>query len=312
VPTATVYPQILAQEIGININPQGILQVIPSVASYMGGDIVAGILACGLTDRPEVKCLIDVGTNGEIAIGNNEWIVCCSASAGPAFEGGGLEYGMRAAKGAIKQFRIDDNRIVYKTIGNDKPRGICGSGLIDIIYELTRNKIIGQDGKFQQTDNDRIVIVDDDPAFIIAHPEETETGQGIKIYQSEIGNLIKSKAAVFAAFKSLLDYVGVTFNELDTIYVAGGFGSSLDITKAIAIGLLPDIDINKIQFIGNSSVMGARMALVSAQAFEKTIDIAQKMTNIELSNYLPFMNEFIAALFIPHTNTELFPSVHFS
>lgn len=312
VPTATVYPQILAQEIGVNINPQGILQVIPSVASYMGGDIVAGILACGLTDRPEVKCLIDVGTNGEIAIGNNEWIVCCSASAGPAFEGGGLEYGMRAAKGAIKQFIINNNRIMYKTIGNDKPRGICGSGLIDIIYELTRNRIIGQDGKFQQTDNDRIVTVDDDPAFIIAHPEETETGQGIKIYQSEIGNLIKSKAAVFAAFKSLLDYVGVTFNELDSIYVAGGFGSSLDITKAIAIGLLPDIDINKIQFIGNSSVMGARMALVSAQAFEKAIDIAQKMTNIELSNYLPFMNEFIAALFIPHTNTELFPSVHFS
>jgi len=312
VPTATIYPQIIAKEIGININPQGILEVIPSVASYVGGDIVAGVLACGLADKPEIKCLIDVGTNGEIAIGNNEWIVCCSASAGPAFEGGGTRNGMRATKGAIEKLEITNGQVTYKTIGRAKPRGICGSGLIDAIYELVRNNIIGPDGKFDLSRNDnRLVAEEDDPSYILAFPEETETGQAITIYESEIANLIKSKGAVFAAIKSLTDYVGLTFEQLDTIYVAGGFGSSLNIPKAIAIGLLPDIDTQRIQFIGNSSVMGARMALLSAPAFEKAIDIAKKMTNIELSGYSPFMNEFVAALFLPHTDKSLFPSVRY-
>jgi len=312
VPTATIYPQILAKEIGIGINPQGIVEVMPSVASYVGGDIVAGVLACGLADKQEVQCLIDVGTNGEIAIGNNDWIVCCSASAGPAFEGGGSKWGMRATKGAMEKIEIKDGQVTYETISKAKPRGICGSGLIDAIYELARNKIIGQDGKFNLSlNNQRIITEDNEPRYILAFPEETEAGQAITIAESEISNLIKSKGAVFAAMKSLIDYVGLTFDQLDTIYVAGGFGSSLNIPKAIAIGLLPDIETRKIQFIGNSSVMGARMALLSAPALEKAINIAKKMTNIELSNYLPFMNEFVAALFLPHTDSSLFSSVHY-
>jgi len=310
VPTATIYPQVSTGELGIEINPQGILEIIPSVASYVGGDIVADILACGLADKPEVKCLIDVGTNGEIAIGNNEWIVCCSASAGPAFEGGGARSGMRAARGAIEKIVIDNGQVKYKTIGKTKARGICGSGLIDAIYELVRNGIIGQEGKFHHSiDSNRLVTDSDDPYYILAFPEETDTGEAISISESEIANLIKSKGAVFAAIKSLADYVGLTFEQLDTIYVAGGFGSSLNIKKAIAIGLLPDINPKRIQFIGNGSVMGARMALLSAPAFEKTLDIAKRMTNIELSNYAPFMDEFVASLFLPHTNGNLFPSV---
>jgi len=312
VPTATVYPQILAKEIGVNINTDGILEVMPNVASYVGGDIVAGVLACGLTDKQEVQCLIDVGTNGEIAIGNNEWIVCCSASAGPAFEGGGSKWGMQATKGAIEKLEIRDGEVIYETIGKAKARGICGSGLIDCIYELVRNKIIGQEGKFNLSLKDRRIIVEDsEPQYILAFPEEAETGEAITITESDIGNLIKSKGAVFAAMKSLVDYIGLTFDQLDTIYIAGGFGTSLNVPKAIAIGLLPDIDPQKIQFIGNSSVTGARMALLSAPTFEEAISIANKMTNIELSNYLPFMNEFVAALFLPHTDSKLFPSVHY-
>jgi uncharacterized 2Fe-2S/4Fe-4S cluster protein (DUF4445 family) len=312
VPTASIYPQILARDIGVDINPQGILEVMPSVASYVGGDIVAGALACGLADKEEVQCLVDVGTNGEIAIGNNDWIVCCSASAGPAFEGEGSKWGMRGTRGAIEKIKIEDGQVNYATIGKAKPRGICGSGLIDAIYELAMNGVVGQDGKLNQSLSDkRIIVEDNDPRYILAFPEETETGEAITISESEIGNLIKSKGAVFAAMKSLVDYVGLTFDQLNTIYIAGGFGSSLDIPKAIAIGLLPDIDPQKIQFIGNSSVMGARMALLSAPAFEKAINIAKKTTNIELSNYLPFMDEFIAALFLPHTDTGLFPSVHY-
>ena len=312
VPTTTVYPQVYARELGIKINHEGILETAPSIASYVGGDIVAGVLACGMADKPEIRCLIDVGTNGEIVIGNNEWLVCCSASAGPAFEGGGAKSGMRATRGAIEKITIQDGEVSYETIGKAKPRGICGSGLIETIYELVRNNIIEQHGKFNvSADNPRLVVENGEPAYIIAYSSETETGRIISISESEIANLIKSKGAVFAAIKSLADYVGLSFEQLETIYVAGGFGSSLNIAKAIAIGLIPDIDVKRIRFIGNSSLTGARLSLTSIDAFEKSLKIARRMTNIELSNYTPFMNEFIAALFLPHTDARLFPSVHY-
>ena len=313
VPTTTVYPQIFAREIGIEINPEGILEVAPSIASYVGGDIVAGVLACGMADKPEIRCLIDVGTNGEIVIGNNEWLVCCSASAGPAFEGGGARNGMRATMGAIEKIEINNGSVAYETIGKSKPRGICGSGLIDAVYELVRNNIIEPHGKFNESvKSDRLVQIDGELRYIFAWSDETETGKAISISESEIANLIKSKGAVFAAIKSLVDYVGLSFDQLESIYVAGGFGSSLNIPKAIAIGLIPDIDIKHIQFIGNSSLTGARLALTSIAAFENSLKIARRMTNVELSNYTPFMNEFIAALFLPHTNAKLFPSVKYS
>ena len=262
VPTTTVYPQIFAREIGIEINPEGILEVAPSIASYVGGDIVAGVLACGMADKPEIRCLIDVGTNGEIVIGNNEWLVCCSASAGPAFEGGGARNGMRAVKGAIETIEINDGEVFYQTIGKAKPRGICGSGLIDAVYELVRNHIIEPHGKFNDAvKSKRLVKVDGELRYIFAFPEETETGQSISLSESEIANLIKSKGAIFAAIKSLVDYVGLSFDQLENIYVAGGFGSSLNIPKAIAIGLIPDIDVKRIQFIGNSSLTGAQAGI---------------------------------------------------
>jgi uncharacterized 2Fe-2S/4Fe-4S cluster protein (DUF4445 family) len=310
VPTAAVYPQIPAREIGIRIHPTGILETLPSVASYVGGDIVAGVLACGMTEHPEVKVLIDIGTNGEIAIGNNEWLVCCSASAGPAFEGGGTRCGMRAARGAIEKVQIQDGRLTYQTIGHGRPKGICGSGLIDCIYELVRNKIIGQDGKFNRDLKDpRLGFTDAIPEYLVAPAGETESGEPIVISESDIDNLIKSKGAVFAAIKSLVDYIGIRFDQIHTFFVAGGFGNFLNIPKAVAIGLLPDIPVERMQFIGNSSLTGARMCLLSEAAFERCINISRSMTNIELSNYQPFMDEYIAALFLPHTEQRLFPSV---
>ncbi|MBW2027520.1 MAG: DUF4445 domain-containing protein [Deltaproteobacteria bacterium] len=312
VPAADVYPQILAREIGIHIDPSGILETIPSVASYVGGDIVSGVMACGIPDRPEVRGLIDIGTNGEIAIGNNEWLVCCSASAGPAFEGGGTRCGMRATRGAIEKVEISDGHLHYQTIGNARPRGICGSGLIDCIYELVRNEIISADGKFSRDRTDpRLTYQDDVPQYTIASGDETEDGRPIVITEPDIGNLIKSKGAVFAAIKSLMDYIGLEFSQLETLYVAGGFGSYLDIDKAVSIGLLPDIPREKIRFVGNSSLAGARLCLLSESALEKCLNISRSMTNIELSIYQPFMNEYIAALFLPHTDRKLFPSVRY-
>ena len=312
VPTACVYPRISARDIGIEINKNGILETLPSVAAYVGGDIVAGVMSCGITDHNEIRALIDIGTNGEIAIGNNEWILTCSASAGPAFEGGGTKCGMRAAKGAIERIIISGGQLKFTTIGNIKPRGICGSGLIDCIYELVKNGIINANGKFHGDLKDpRVTFEDTIPQYTIAYAEETEAGKAIVITESDIDNLIKSKGAVFAAFKSLIDYVGLGFDDLETIYIAGGFGNFLNIPKSISIGLLPDIAHKKIRFVGNSSLTGARMCLLSESSLEKCISISRAMTNIELSNYHPFTHEYIAALFLPHTDRRLFPSVDF-
>jgi uncharacterized 2Fe-2S/4Fe-4S cluster protein (DUF4445 family) len=312
VPTVNLYPQVRAAEIGLDIHPEGILEVVPGVASYVGGDIVAGIIACGIADRPEIRVLIDVGTNGEIAIGNNEWLVCCSASAGPAFEGGGIKHGMRATRGAIEKLIISDGRVQYKSIGKGKVNGICGSGLIDCLYEFARNHLIDGAGKFHSVHQDeRFVEKDGEARFILVPAGETETGREIVITQADISHLIRSKGAVFAAIKSLMDYVGLKFKEIATFYVAGGFGSYLDIPKAIGIGLLPDIDPDRIRFVGNSSLMGARMCLLSSHAMERALQVARSMTNIELSNYQPFMDEYVAAMFLPHTDRRLFPSVDY-
>ena len=312
VPTANVYPQVRAREIGIDIHPEGVVELVPGVASYVGGDIVAGIIACGIADRPETRVLIDVGTNGEIAVGNNEWMVCCSASAGPAFEGGGIKHGMRATRGAVEKVIISDGQVRYKTIGKAKPRGICGSGLIDCLHEFARNHIIDGEGKFHRSSHDgRVVEKDGVLHYVLVPGGETENGKEIVISQSDLSHLIRSKGAVFAAIKSLMDYVGLKFEEIETFFVAGGFGSYLDIPKAVGIGLLPDIDRSKIQFIGNSSLMGARMCLLSSHTMERAAQIAKNTTNIELSNYQPFMDEYVAAMFLPHTDRKLFPSVDY-
>lgn len=312
VPTARTFPQILAEQIGIHINPRGILETVPAVASYVGGDIIAGVLASGIAEQEEVRGLIDIGTNGEIAIGNRDWLVCCSASAGPAFEGGGTRCGMRAKKGAIEKIEISGSGLKYETIGNAKPMGICGSGLIACIYELVKNGVIGPDGKFHRTrKDDRLIIEDNIPQYIIAYANETETGTDMVITETDIDNLIKSKGAVFAAIKSLLDYIDLGFDQIETFYVAGGFGNFLDVPKSIAIGLLPDLPHEKIKFIGNSSLTGARMCLLSEKAFETCTNIAHSMTNIELSTHQPFTDDYIAALFLPHTDRKLFPSVDY-
>lgn len=310
VPTAKIFPQINISDVSIHINPNAVMETLPAVASYVGGDIIAGIISCRIADRPEIRVLIDVGTNGEIAIGNNEWLVCCSASAGPAFEGGGISSGMRATRGAVQKIKIEDGRLYYETIGKAKPRGICGSGLIDCLSALVTNQIIDSDGKFGDVSkSERIIEKDGELQFIIAYSHETESGKDLTITESDIINIIRSKAAVFAAIKSLINYVGFNFDDIHTFYVAGGFGTYLNIPNAISIGLLPDIDVNKIQFVGNSSLMGARIGLLSVHALDRAAKIAAGMTNIELSTHQPFMDEYVGAMFLPHTDRSLFPSI---
>lgn len=309
IPTASRFPEVLAADIGLQGHPAARLHCLPCVGSYVGGDITAGVLACSMTDSPALSILIDVGTNGEIVIGNNEWLVCCSASAGPAFEGSGTKCGMRATKGAVQKFSVRGEQVRYECIGGDAACGICGSGLIDLIAELMLEGIIDQSGKFAHLDHPRVQVVDDVPEFVVATAAESEHGTAVVITEDDIGNLIKSKAAIMAAMKVMTENIGLDFQHIDRLFVAGGFGAHLDIEKSIMIGLLPDMAREKIQFIGNSSLAGARISLLSGHAFRKAESIARQMTYFELSAHPGFMSEFVASMFLPHTQIELFPTV---
>ncbi len=310
IPTGGTFPVLKAAEAGIRIHPNGLLACMPGVSSYVGGDITAGVLASGIDDSDQLSMLLDIGTNGEIVLGNNDWLICCSASAGPAFEGGGTKCGMRAVEGAIQSVAISDGQVNASAIGGVKPVGICGSGIIDTIAALFENGIIHPDGKFDlDRPNSRLKRTKEGIEFVLVSGAESGTGKDVVITEYDISNLIKSKGAVFAAARVLVRSVGLDFSDIDRIFVAGGFGNYLNIEKAITIGLLPDLPLDRFQFIGNSSVAGARIALVSSHAFEKAEAVAKKMTYFELSVRPDFMDEFIAALFLPHTNQKLFPTV---
>jgi len=310
IPASNEYPSSQASDLGLEILPRGVVTCIPGVSSYVGGDITAGVLASGLHSSPETSALIDLGTNGEIAVGNNEWMVCCSASAGPAFEGGGLQCGMRATKGAIQKVTIENGAPRFSVIGNGKARGICGSGLIDLMSEMLMHNIIDPNGAIvRDSGNKRIRTGENETAFVLAFADESDSGKDIFVTESEIKNVIKSKAAVFSAAKILIESMGLTFLDLDHLFVSGGFGNYLNVKSAISIGLLPDIAVEKIRFIGNSSLSGAKMCLLSTHAAEEAKLIAKKMTYFELSTNTKFMEEFMAAMFLPHTDLDLFPTI---
>ncbi|OGS21473.1 MAG: hypothetical protein A2252_07085 [Elusimicrobia bacterium RIFOXYA2_FULL_39_19] len=313
IPAINFPPSVYACEQGIKINPRGIISFMPSVASYVGGDITAGVLACGMDNSSEISLLIDLGTNGEIALGNNDWLVSAACSAGPAFEGVGIKCGIRAIDGAIQEIEISKDKlsVKYKTINDKKPRGICGTGLIDIPAELLRKGIINRDGRFVTADvSPRLrKNSDDEMEFLIAAATETENKRDIVITESDISNIIRSKGAIFLGIVVLLQEVGLGFDSISKIYISGGFGTYLDVEKAVTIGLLPDLPRNKYSFIGNSSITGAKLCLISQEARNKAAQLAGKMTYIELSVNPKFMNEYTSTLFLPHTDLNLFPTI---
>ena len=312
VPTANFMPVIRAAEAGIKINPRGLLACLPGVSSYVGADIVAGVLASGIDEANKLSMLIDIGTNGEIVLGNREWLVCCSSSAGPAFEGSGVRSGVRAMEGAIQKIEIDpeDYKVKYSTIGGTKPIGICGSGYIDALAELLKAGVIERSGKIKENLNTKMVRKEKEGLeFVLVWGRDSDTNEDIVITQADITNLIYSKGAIYTAADVLARKTNLELKDVNKIYLAGGFGNYLNIEKSIWIGLLPDLDRKKFEFIGNSSLTGAKFALLSYEAMMKTREIAKKMTYIELSIDPSFMNEYTGALFLPHTDIGRFPTV---
>jgi uncharacterized 2Fe-2S/4Fe-4S cluster protein (DUF4445 family) len=312
IPIVSDFPILKAGEVGLKVNPIAAVFVMPGPASYVGGDIVSGLIYAGFHREPPLTLFIDVGTNGEIVLGNNEWLMTAACSAGPAFEGGGIRWGMRAEEGAIEKIAIDPETLApeFSTVGDAAPRGICGSGMIDLISELLTTGIVDRGGKFStDIENRRIKLSGDEPAYVLAFADETSMDEDVVFTQSDLKNLIYSKGAVFSGFTTLLAEAGLDFSMVERVIIAGGFGQYLNIEKAISIGLLPDIARDKFTYLGNSSIAGAYMALLSDTHRREAAEISNRMTYIDFSSNNRYMDEFTSAMFLPHTNLEMFPSV---
>ncbi|MCF6187639.1 MAG: ASKHA domain-containing protein [Desulfobulbaceae bacterium] len=312
VPSVSQFPLTKAADLGIHAHPSVRLFLYPCIASYVGGDIVAGVHACRMAKSEQISLFIDIGTNGEIVVGNKDWMVCAACSAGPAFEGGGIQYGMRASTGAIENFQIHPETFdpMIVTIGRIKPSGICGSGLISIVSELLEAGVIDQQGKFSRNlDTARIRDGRDGWEYVLAWGQDSLIGEDIIISEVDIDNLMRAKGAMYAGYQTLLDSVGLSFDDLDRVIMAGNFGAYIDLEKAICIGLLPDVDRDKFFYLGNASMLGCQISLSDVDRFRDRDEVRKLITNLELAENNEFMSYYMASLFLPHTDMALFPSV---
>lgn len=312
VPAANYVPSVWASDIGIDVPDRVRLQSFPLVASYVGGDIVSGILGSGVFQKKELTLYMDIGTNGEIVLGNSDWLVCAACSMGPAFEGGGIKHGMRADKGAIEGFHLNPLTLepMVITVDRKKPRGICGSGLISILSELLSGCVIDPNGKFYiNLSSDRMRQGRFGCEYVLAWARDSGTGHDIVITEVDIENLMRGKSALFAGCLTLLDTMSLSFDDLDRVIVAGAFGRYINLEKGKRIGLFPDIPVKKFHFLGNGCLLGARLICLSKGMVSEAERIAKMMTNVELSDNQSFMDNYIGALFLPHTEARFFPHV---
>ncbi len=305
-------PSLVASEVGLEINPEARVDCLPGVASYVGADITSGVYSSGMDATDLLTLFLDVGTNGEMVLGSQEWLVTCACSAGPAFEGAGVMAGMRATSGAIEEVWINSQNYEpnYRVIGGIKPRGICGSGLISLLAEMFLTGVVDKGGHVNtRLDTPRVREGEHGGEYVIAWGDQTSTGKDIAINNVDIDNLLRAKAAIYAGFTILAERVGVPLEAVEQLLIGGSFGKYINVEKAVQIGLLPDMDWDRFQFLGNTSVLGAYRALLDREARSRIQAIANRMTYIELSADNTFYDAFMSALFLPHTDMTRFPSV---
>lgn len=315
IPTFFETNNLYAQDLELNIYPHARIIMAPNIGSYVGGDITAGTFASSIWNKPEMSLFIDLGTNGELVFGNQEFMMSCACSAGPAFEGGDISCGMRATDGAIEACVIDKETMEpsLSIIGEEgqKAVGVCGSGIIDLISELFRCGIINPKGKFVREGarirHDKYGM----GSYVLVFKEDAASVKDVEINEVDIDNFMRAKGAIFSAIRVMLNSLDFTVDMIDDVYVAGGIGSGINMENAVNIGMFPDIPLEKFHYIGNSSLSGAYAMLLSNQAEEKVAEIAHNMTYLELSNEPTYMDEFVASCFLPHTDATLFPSLTF-
>ena len=314
-------PPVRAGELGLVVHPQATVDCLPGVASYVGADIPAGVLGSQMCSSPAVTLFLDVGTNGEMVLGDCDWLISCACSAGPAFEGAGVQDGMRATMGAIEEVWINSETYepTYRVIPDPKleaqgqptpPRGLCGSGLISLLAEMLVTGVMDKGGNLNfDLGSPRIRRGDHGPEYVIAWANETAHGRDIVFTKVDIDNLIRAKAAIYAGFTVMARSVGTDLSSVERVLIGGSFGQYINVEKAIQIGLLPDLPWEKFHFLGNTSLKGALLALMNREFRHDLTAIAQKMTYVELSADNAFYDAFTSALFLPHTDLSLFPSV---
>ena len=313
IPTFYKTNSLYASDLGLTVNPDAHIIIAPNIGSYVGGDITAGTLVSMLWNKPEFSLFIDLGTNGELVFGNSDFMMSCACSAGPAFEGGDISCGMRATDGAIEACTIDKETMepTYKVVGEPgtKPVGLCGSGIIDVISELFMCGIINPKGKFvregERIRHDKYGM----GSYVIAFEKDAGSVKDIEITEVDIDNFIRAKGAIFSAIRTMINSLDFDVSMIDDVYVAGGIGSGINMRNAVNIGMFPDIPLEKFHYIGNSSLTGSYLMLLSTEAEKKTYELAANMTYMELSTVPTYMDEFVGACFIPHTDTGMFPDV---
>jgi uncharacterized 2Fe-2S/4Fe-4S cluster protein (DUF4445 family) len=313
IPTVNHPLPVSARELGLHVNLEATVDCLPGIGSYVGSDITAGVLSSKMFATDKLTLFIDVGTNGEIVLGNNDWLISCACSAGPAFEGSGVHSGMRATMGAIEEVWINATTYepTYRTIGDVSPQGVCGSGIISLLAEMFVTGVLDRAGKINQAvDSPRIRKGEHGIEYVIAWKKETRgKREDIVITEVDITNLIRAKAAIYAGFSVLVRSVGLQLADVEQVLIGGAFGKYIDVEKAIQVGMLPDMPWDRFHFLGNTSVLGAYTALLCPDMRQKVVEIASKMTYLELSADNTFYDEFTKALFLPHTDMAAFPAV---
>ena len=312
IPTFFKTNSLFALDVGLDVNPDAHIILAPNIGSYVGGDITAGAFVSMLWNKPEFSLFIDLGTNGEIVFGNSDFMMSCACSAGPAFEGGDISCGMRATDGAIEACTINAETMEpdFQIVGAEgtKPIGLCGSGIIDVISELFRCGIIDPKGKFvregRRVKRDAFGM----GSYVLAFEEEAGSVKDVEITEVDIDNFIRAKGAIFSAIRTMLAYCDFDISMIENVYVAGGIGSGINMANAINIGMFPDVPLEMYHYIGNSSLAGAYAMLYSTASERKVYEVAQNMTYIELSAIPQYMDEFVGACFLPHTDASLFPN----
>ncbi len=312
IPAANTLPLLHARELGLALPARARLRIFPNIAAYFGGDLIAGILYAGLHQQEELGILVDVGTNAEVVLGNRDWLMACAGAAGPALESGVSQMGMMAGPGVIDQVAIDPHTRVFsvRTIDNEPPLGICGSGLIDLAAQLFLAGMLDRRGKLvTERCAERLVARDGGDFLIVVPATESGTGSDLGVHQSDLDSLMRAKAAMFTILETLTMSVGVSFEDLSVFYVAGTFGAFINPRSAITIGMLPDLPLSRYRTLGNSSLEGASLALTAPEKLAEIDQVRRRITYLELNVNQDFMNRFSAARFLPHTDWGRFPSV---
>lgn len=298
--------------LGMDIYPFGKVSSLPNIAGFVGADAVAALVSSGLYDDDDTGMMIDIGTNTEIIAGNREKLLGCSCASGPAFEGAHIRHGMRASTGAIERVSIEPGTLSVhlRTVDDAPPRGICGSGIVDALAEMLRCGVISSSGKIvPEMHSERVRPgPDGKPEFVLAMKNETESGSEVTVTQNDVQEIQLAKSAIFTGVSVLVRRLGIRYSDIMTIYAAGAFGTYVDASSAMAIGMYPDIPVERIKFIGNAAGSGARMALKNVDTRALADELSKRVDYIELASEPDFQSEFAKAMFLPHRDEDRFPS----